>query len=460
MINKETMEKLVANLMSGGGDFAEVYYEQGHSLGISVENKKIEKITSGKKMGLGLRVLYGDRTYFAFSEDLNFEALEKLSIALSKKQEGSNRVHRGEHVLSQGSLSALYPGSGKTSSLEEKIEFLTHLNQLAWKEQSNLTQLTLTYGEMDKEIWVMNSKGVYVSDKRPRVKTIAQGIFSKNGQVQSAYDAMGALGDFEFIRKRNGEEFLQGVLDKGERLLEAEDAPSGTMTVVISGEAGGTMVHEACGHGLEADIVEKGMSVYGGRIGEKVASELITVVDDGTIPGRYGSGNFDDEGTKTAENILIKEGVLKGYMSDLISARKLGLKPSGNGRREDYRSLPITRMTNTYIARGKSSSEEILASVENGLFVKKMGGGQVNTATGDFVFEVSEGYLIKGGRLDRQVRGATLIGNGPDVLNRIDQVASDFGYSLGTCGKDGQGVPVADGQPTLRIPSLIVGGTK
>lgn len=459
-MEEQLMKRLIDNLMSNGGDFADIYVERSHSLGISLENRKIEKITRGERQGVGLRVLYGDRTYFAFSEDFSPKVLEELSVALSRKQQADSIHLPQPHAFRECLMDCRYKGEGGPGSLEEKISFLRRMNDYGWENGKELNQLSMSYGEIVKDITLMNSQGIYMKEERPRVKTILQGIFSRDGVMQSAYDAMGALGDFSFLRKRNPEEFAEQVLKKGEALLRAEPAPSGTMTVVISGEAGGTMVHEACGHGLEADIVEKGMSVYGGHLGEQVASPLITVVDDGTIPGRYGSGCFDDEGTPTRENTLIENGILKGYMSDLLSARKLGLEPSGNGRREDYRSLPITRMTNTYIASGKTPPEEILSSVKEGLLVKKMGGGQVNTATGDFVFEVSEGYLIHNGRPGPQVRGATLIGNGPEVLRKIDAVGSDFGYSLGTCGKDGQGVPVADGQPTLRIPSLIVGGTR
>lgn len=460
MVEQRILEKVIEKLMSRGADFAEIFVERKKTLGIVLENRKIERITSGEKAGAGLRVVYGDRTYFAFSEDLGEDALYRISESLSLKEQGSHFFGTLSPALRQGDDSRLF-GEGKVpGTLKEKVDLLLHLNDLAWKDAGNLSQLMLNYGDQEQAVEIMNSRGVHIRDSRPRVKAIAQGIFTRDGLVQSAFDSMGALGDFGFIRSRDMDGFLLNVKDKGERLLLAGEAPSGTMPVVLSGEAGGTMVHEACGHGLEADIVKKGMSVYGGKIGEKVASDLITVVDDGTIRGRYGSGCFDDEGTPTARNVLIENGILKGYMSDLLSAAELGLAPSGNGRREGYHALPITRMTNTFIASGSCSKEEVLESVQDGLFVRKMGGGQVNTATGDFVFEVSEGYRIRNGKLADQVRGATLIGNGPEVLERIDMVADDFGYSLGTCGKDGQGVPVADAQPTLRIPSLVVGGTK
>jgi TldD protein len=232
----------------------------------------------------------------------------------------------------------------------------------------------------------------------------------------------------------------------------------GRMAVVLSSEAGGTMIHEAIGHGLEADLAQQGLSVYSKKIGEKVASSLITVVDDPTLPQKRGSYVFDDEGVASRRTILVEEGILKGYLYDRLSALEDGVESSGNGRRESYQHKPIPRMSNTMILPGKMSPEEIVHSVEKGLFVRKMGGGQVNTVNGDFIFEVNEGYLIEKGSVGEAVRGAILIGNGPQVLKEIDMVGSDLGFGIGTCGKDGQGVPVADAQPTLRIPELVVGG--
>jgi TldD protein len=243
-------------------------------------------------------------------------------------------------------------------------------------------------------------------------------------------------------------------------MLEADPAPGGAMPVVLSAEAGGTMIHEAVGHGLEGDHVNEGMSVYAGRVGEQAASPLITVVDDGTLPGRRGSLGYDDEGVPSKRNLLIEKGVLKGFLHDRLSAQKMGAQPTGNGRRESYRFRPVPRMTNTMILPGDDDPQSVIRNTPHGLLVRKMGGGQVNTVNGDFVFEVSEGYLIKNGQPDRPVRGATLTGNGPKVLMEIDRAASDIGYSLGTCGKDGQGAPVADAQPTLRIPSMVVGGVQ
>jgi len=242
-------------------------------------------------------------------------------------------------------------------------------------------------------------------------------------------------------------------------MLEADKAPTGPMPVVISSAAGGTMIHEAVGHGLEADLVQKRLSKFAGRVGQRVGSSVVTVVDDATIPYKRGSFAIDDEGTPAARTVLIEDGVLKGFLHDLMTAKKDSTGPTGNGRRESFRHKPIPRMTNTMIAPGKSKPDDVVADTKRGLFVRKMGGGQVNTVNGDFMFEVSEGYLIRDGKMGPAVRGAALVGNGPDVLQRIDMVATDQGFGIGTCGKEGQGVPVSDAQPTLRIRELTVGGT-
>jgi TldD protein len=263
---------------------------------------------------------------------------------------------------------------------------------------------------------------------------------------------------FELFDLHPPEEVAEVATKRSLLMLSSRKAPMGSMAVVLSSEAGGTMIHEAIGHGLEADLAQQGLSVYSNKVGEKVASSLITVVDDPTLPQRRGSYPFDDEGVPSQRTLLVENGILKGYLYDRLTALKDGVQSTGNGRRESYHHKPIPRMSNTMIVPGKMKPEEIIRSVEKGLFVKKMGGGQVNTVNGDFVFEVSEGYLIEKGSVSEPVRGAILIGNGPQVLKEIDRVGDDLGFGIGTCGKDGQGVPVGDAQPTLRIPELVVGG--
>jgi TldD protein len=283
-------------------------------------------------------------------------------------------------------------------------------------------------------------------------------IASDGGVIQTGYEAAGGLTGFELFDEHPMDVIALKAAARAVMMLKARRAPGGRMPVIISSEAGGTMIHEAIGHGLEADLAQHGLSVYSKKIGEQVASSVITVIDDATIPNKRGSFRFDDEGTPSKRNVLVKDGVLVGYMYDNYSALIDGVSSTGNGRRESYESKPIPRMTNTLIAPGTLTTDEVIRSVTNGLLVKKMGGGQVNTVTGDFVFEVQEGYLIEGSGIGEPVRGATLIGNGPEVLKSIDMVASDLGFSIGTCGKDGQGVPVSDAMPTLRIPDIVVGG--
>jgi TldD protein len=285
-----------------------------------------------------------------------------------------------------------------------------------------------------------------------------QVVAAQDDVIQTGYEPVGGFMGLELFDENSPEKIAEIASVRALKMLQARRAPGGRMPVVLSSEAGGTMIHEAIGHGLEADLAQVGLSVYTGRIGEEVASPLISVVDDATLAYKRGSYSFDDEGVEAQRTSLVEQGVLKGYLYDRLTAMKDNVQSTGNGRRESYKSRPIPRMSNTFILPGEMCPEEIVRSTYKGLFVKKMGGGQVNTVNGDFVFEVSEGYLIENGEIGEAVRGATLTGNGPALLKNIDMVGNDLGFGIGTCGKDGQGVPVSDAQPTLRIPEIIVGG--
>ncbi|MEI8356374.1 MAG: TldD/PmbA family protein, partial [Deltaproteobacteria bacterium] len=287
---------------------------------------------------------------------------------------------------------------------------------------------------------------------------MVQVVASDGNVIQTGYEPVGSLCGFELFEENRPEQIAETAARRALLMLTARKAPAGTMPVILSSEAGGTMVHEAIGHGLEADLAQSGLSIYSGKIGMQVASPLITVVDDATIPYARGSFSFDDEGRAGERTVLVENGILKAYMYDRLSAMKDGCSSTGNGRRESYQTKPIVRMSNTLIAPSESSPDAIIRGVERGLYVKKMGGGQVNTVNGDFVFDVSEGYLIEKGSIAEPVRGATLTGNGPEVLKKVEKVGNDLGFGIGTCGKDGQGVPVSDAQPTLLISEIIVGG--
>ena len=344
------------------------------------------------------------------------------------------------------------------TAISDKIALVNISNDVVWKADSHIVQAKVLYKDETKNIIMANSEGEYAKSYKSQVVFLVQVVLKDGDVLQTGYEVIGGISGFEFFDTESVEEASLRAVRRGVKALKAKPVKAGTMPVILSSEAGGTMIHEAVGHGLEADIVEMGLSVYKGQVGKKIASDLITVIDDATIPGKRGSFSFDDEGTHSKKNVLIENGILKGYMYDRLTAMKENAVSTGNGRRESYRKRPIVRMTNTLIMPGESRPEDIIRSVDNGLYVLKMGGGQVNTVNGDFVFEVLEAHMIRNGEIAEPVRGATLTGNGPEVLRIIDMLGDDLGYAIGTCGKDGQGAPVADAQPTLRIPGLIVGG--
>jgi TldD protein len=320
-------------------------------------------------------------------------------------------------------------------------------------------QVSIRQDTSRKDILILDDNGQTIKDTRFYSTFTIQVIVQKEKTIQTAHESLAfSLPMDDFFRKTDPETAAKRALERALLMIEAPECPAGEMPVILSGEAGGTMIHEACGHGLEADIIQKDFSVYRNSIGKKVASENVTLIDDGTIPTFYGTLKVDDEGTVSQRTVLIEKGILKNYLTDRITSRQGNLPLSGNGRRSSYRSVPIPRMTNTYVAPGNSSQTEMISNTEKGLLVKKMGGGEVNPTSGDFVFQVTEGYLIENGQIRYPVRGALLTGNGPKVLEDIQSVGNDLSFMPGVCGKSGQNIPVTDGQPSLYIKNLIVGG--
>jgi len=456
-VDPDLAQEILAAMLVRGGDFAEVYWEHTVSQSLFLEEGRLERLTGGEDLGVGLRLVKGGRTYYAHTNSLERDALLQLADKLARGAEGAS-VQAEELLLREPPVRFGVRQPAEEVETGEKVELLRIINQTA-RQAPQVRQVTASYGNTLQEVLIANSLGFMAEDKRSRVRLVVNVIAEADGKIQTGYESAGGVGGFELVAT-GAEQLAQVARERAVRMLSAKPAPSGQMTVVMAGEAGGTMVHEACGHGLEADLVQKGLSVYAGKLGQQVASPLITVIDDATLPGRYGSYAFDDEGTFGQRTVLIENGILKSYMYDLDTALKENRESTGNGRRESYRSRPFPRMSNTFIASGETDPDEIIASTEHGLYVTKMGGGQVNTTNGDFVFEVTEGYLLEKGKIGPPVRGATLIGNGPQVLSQVDLVGSDSGFSLGVCGKNGQGVPVGDAQPTLRIPNLVMGGTE
>lgn len=459
MADKNLLSEVLAVALQNGGDFADIYLENKRTTSILCEENRIERIRTGTDQGAGIRVVSGETTAYVYTNNLTREELLSVAdIASRAVKKDCGDIAIDLRKITSG-LSDSIVKSPDQVSIDDKVAAVETANKAARKADQRIRQVVVGYGDVVQEVTIANSLGRLVDDKRVRTRLAVNAIAADGSELQTGFEALGGTQGFELMQPEECRLLGEVAAKRAITLLKAKPAPAGKMTVVMAGSAGGTMVHEACGHGLEADLVQKGLSVYAGKKGEKVASELVTVVDDGTIPYKYGTLRFDDEGFKTEKTVLIKDGYLNSYMYDYLTSVKDKTLSTGNGRRESFEHKPIPRMRNTYIAPGKEKPETIIRSVKNGLLVKKMGGGQVNTVNGDFVFDVAEGYLIKDGEISHAVRGATLTGNGPEVLQTVDMVGSDFGYSIGTCGKEGQGAPVADAQPTLRLPSIVVGGT-
>jgi TldD protein len=438
---------------------AEVYDEETHYTLIEMESGKIEKLEKALDSGVGLRVIRPWKTFFASTHNKDENHLVELAKELVREPENSSGK------WSQGSIHlAQYPFAIEVSpgdvETQRKLDLVRHVESSARKLEKRIKQVKVVYRDSTRSIHIATGEGSRIQDDRTQVVMTLLVVGEEGGELQTAYEAIGGFTGFEFFSDRSVETFVRSVVERLSSLLGAMEAPRGTKTVVLGSEAGGTMIHEAVGHGLEADLAMEGLSCYKGMLGKTMASPLISIVDDKTLPYKRGTYAFDDEGTPSENTLLVEKGVLKNYLFDRFHAMKYAMKSTGNGRRESFRYKPIPRMSNTLILPGTEDPEKIIASVDDGLFVRKMGGGQVDTVRGDFVFEIQEGYLIEKGKIGPMVRNATMMGNGPKVLNEIDMVGSDLGFGIGTCGKDGQGVPVADGQPTIRIPQIVVGGRK
>lgn len=450
--------KVLGAILRRGGEYADLYYEKTTSTFIVCEDNKIEKVISGIDAGTGLRLIRNCKTAYAYTNDYSEESLLTVADELGRSLSPSSS-RTGDIVLDLLKSAFLLPVKADPArvDIEKKIEQVTRANESARSHQK-IRQVKVIYRDTTKEVSIANSFGTMANETRIGTVFAVQVIAAIDNIVQTGYEPVGGTIGFELFDERSPEAVARAAVDRALLMLEADPAPGGELPVVLSSEAGGTMIHEAVGHGLEADLAMRGLSVYSGKTGHKVASELITVLDDSTLPMRRGSFVFDDEGTPSQRTVLVEGGILVDFMYDRLAALKENRQSTGNGRRESYRHKPIPRMTNTIIAPGTMDPREIVSSVDRGLLVKRMGGGQVNTVNGQFVFEVSEGYLIEKGKATRPVRGAILTGNGPEVLAQIDMLGNDLGFGIGTCGKDSQGVPVADAQPTLRIPKITVGG--
>jgi TldD protein len=455
------LQATIARALRRGGDFAEVFVEDRDSLGLRLEDGRIEQTSGGREVGAAVRLLSGEHTYYAYSDALDEAGLTAAADAVAAAVRagdggsavidlGAVRSDRGRHLVSV---------PPETVAIARKAQLVRAGNEAARGAGAEVAQATVGYGDTRQKVLIANSLGELVYDDRTRTRFTAQVVARRGDVIQTGHETVGGSAGFELLDEAMARTVAASAAEKALTMLDSQPAPVGAMPVVMANGFGGTLFHEACGHGLEADAIAKGASIYAGKMGEVVAAPIVSAYDDGSLPNGWGSQAFDDEGVPTQKTLVIEEGRLTGYLYDRLRAREAGAAPTGNGRRQSFRHVPIPRMTTTYIAAGAATADDIVAATPRGFYAKSLAGGQVEPASGNFVFGVAEGYLIENGRLTTPLRGATLVGNGIDILMRIDMIAADFDVKTGICGKDGQGVPVGTGQATLRIAEMTVGGT-
>jgi TldD protein len=456
LIPPEVAERVLARALARGGELAEIYAERRSGLGMSIDESRVERVQGGAEEGAGVRVVEDGTSYFAHVDGLAEPDLERAADSAASALKGERGEARG--LAAQATDPQRIAVRPEEVAAERKAALLRELDERARSRGDEIAQVQASYAEGRREVTVANSDGLFTSDDRTRVRLSAQAVARREDRVETGFETLGGHRGFELLDDDPG-----GIAEDAARialtLLDADPAPAGTMPVVVGGGFGGVLFHEMTGHGLEADHIQKGASVYIGKLGERVAEPLLNAYDDGLLAGEWGTDAIDDEGTPRQKTLVIEEGRLVSFLYDRIRAQRDGVASTGNGRRESFRHLPIPRMTNTYIAPGEAEPEEMIAEVERGFYAVSFAGGQVEPASGDFVFGVSEGYLIEGGKVTRPCRGATLIGNCLDALAGIDAVGSDFEMKTGFCGKGGQRVPVGTGQGHVRIRQLTVGGT-
>lgn len=461
LLKKELIEKIIETALETGGDFAEVFTEETVSGSIQTVGGLVEKANSRKIFGVGIRIAHKLQSVYGFSNSKNPEDLIKLASDLSKSFSDELKTK----PLPLGSLEVGHKHQVKVSPLvfkqTDKVELLKKAYKAAKEYDDVIQQVMVNLTEWVQTVLIANSEGRFVTEERTRIRIGINAIAGKDGMMQTGYEAPGTGKGYEyFLEDVNLEDIARNAARMAKTMLFADECPSGVMPVVIDNEFGGVIFHEACGHSLEATSVAKNASVFCGKLNQQVASTIVTAIDDGTIENGWGSANFDDEGYPQQRRVLIENGILKSYMVDKLNSRRMDHQPTGSSRRESYRFSPTSRMSNTFIDNGTSTFDEIIAKTEYGLYAAKMGGGSVNPGSGDFNFAVSEGYIIRNGKIAEPVRGASLVGNGAEILWKIDMIANNLDRARGMCGSASGSIPADVGQPTLRVSSITVGGKK
>ena len=458
MLSENTVKKILEHGLKQGADFTEVFVEDTVSSSINLLDQKIDEINSSNSFGIGVRLLYGNEAYYGYSSDTEERSLLKLTENLGQSgmdgQSGSIQPLENQSVEDIHHV-AINPD---TVSKSERAELLRNLDKITRSHSQDICQVNANMAEKKRSVLIANSEGLWSEDTRSYSRMRLSAVAEKGDGPQSAAESPGVLGGYEFFNNLDLEEIAENAAQSALRMASAGYINGGILPVVLGNGFGGVIFHEACGHPLETEAIRKNASPFCDKIGMEVGQPILTAIDDGTIPKKWGSCNVDDEGTPTQKTVLIENGILKNYLSDRIGAGQVGIPRSGSARRESYKFAPVSRMRNTYIAPGPNSLDEMLQSIDFGLYAKKMGGGSVNPGTGEFNFAVQEGYAIRKGKIAEPVRGATLIGKGFEVLPQISMIADDLDLAAGMCGAASGWVPTTVGQPTLKIDSILVGG--
>ncbi|MCA1757348.1 MAG: TldD/PmbA family protein [Bacteroidales bacterium] len=458
-IDKATLDRVIAKALEKGGNFAEVYLENRHSRNIVMEESSFKSGLYGISQGAGVRVISGNKTGYAYTDEITEESLMRAAEVASYVATAG--ISTPPVNVSESSRNSFITVGRPLDEIADsaRIEVIERADQAAMGYDPRIKMAMIDYYDEVRSRVIANSEGIYLRDELPLLFFIVQTMGEEGGARHLSRERLSRHSGFEMFDEVTPEEVARNAAREAVDMLGAEDAPAGMMDIVMQNGWGGVLVHEAVGHPLEADNIAKGVGAFTGKVGQKVASDLFTMVDDGSIPNARGTINYDDEGTQARRNVLIENGVLKGYMTDILSARQLGMERTGNGRRESFRYMPIPRMTNTFIENGDSNPADILSSTGKGLYVQSLSGGSVNPVTGVFNFTCREAYLIENGKKTRPVKGATLIGSCLDVISNVDAVGNDLAFGPGICGK-GQSAEVDAGQPTLRIRGINVGGSR
>ncbi|MBW3602231.1 MAG: TldD/PmbA family protein [Actinobacteria bacterium] len=459
LLDDADVAAVLRSALATGGGFAEVYAEHRQGRSLRLEDAKVEEVTSGVDRGAGVRVVRDGRTAYAYTNVLTRASLEEAAAVAAAGVGGQARTRVADLVTVRPPVT--HPPARDPFEADRPwlVDVVTRADEAARSVAPSVRQATVRWADSHQDVLVANSEGHRSTERRIRCRIVVQVVAARDGVVQTGMESPGGSVGLELLDEHPPERVGRLAAQRAVEMLDAEPAPAGELAVVLGPGSGGVLFHEACGHGMEADLVARGASVYAGRRGERVGTAALTGVDDATVLGGWGSFGFDDEGTPAQRTVLFDDGVCTDYLTDRLRARELELPRSGNGRRQSYAHLPVPRMTNTFILPGADDPAEIVRGVRRGVYCDELGGGQVDTTSGDFVFGVAQAHMIENGRLTRPIRGANLVGDGPTVLARIEGIGSDFGMRQGVCGKEGQGVPAGLGNPTLLVGRLTVGGT-